>query len=518
MSCETERSGSSTLLFSGSQDYLLDSDLTLHDYDELIVAGGFPEPHRRAGSRRRAWFTNYASTVLERMIQETANIDRMSVMPRLLRLCTARTSGELNVADIARDAGIPYRTVGSYLSHLQAVFLVQLVPAWSRNPTSKVVHRPKVVVADSGLAAHLMGVNADGSTCDGGGDPLQGFQDDQCSEEHQSSWKVAVAGQVLPPSALLSIFHAMSVHSPEAALSRIAKRQAGAFSRAQYLAVGVTIGAARGHLVRREWLRTGATGVYLMASHPWGWRQQYHAALLSNAAGVLASVSAARTYCLPDVPAHPRPVVVVPPDVRRAGALADVRRSSLIRPRSVEGFRVNALPYVMRELAAEVPAALGPLYQSAVLAGQVRFDQVADVAVKASAGRMRGARVLREMLDEVGPTRQPPRSVLERHLDRMLDHPSLPPAIREATAPWAPGREFVDALIDEWRMIVEADGRHWHARLAALDNDRRRDHEALRRGIVTVRFGYVDLRDDINGCRAQLLETAEAFGRISRVS
>lgn len=52
------------------------------------------------------------------------------------------------------------RTVGNFLTHLQAVFLVWLIPAWSRNLTSKVVRRPKMVVTGSGLAARLLGADA----------------------------------------------------------------------------------------------------------------------------------------------------------------------------------------------------------------------------------------------------------------------------------------------------------------------------------------------------------------------
>ncbi|MGI8792444.1 MAG: ATP-binding protein [Acidimicrobiales bacterium] len=75
-------------------------------------------------------------------------------------MCATRTANKLNVRAVADDLGLPYRTVGAYLAHLQNVFLLHLVPGWSRNLTSKVVHRPKVLVADSGLAAHLVGVDA----------------------------------------------------------------------------------------------------------------------------------------------------------------------------------------------------------------------------------------------------------------------------------------------------------------------------------------------------------------------
>jgi predicted AAA+ superfamily ATPase len=136
------------------------SSLDRADYMARVCAGGYPEPLARQGRRRQAWFANYVTTVVERMVADIADIDRLSAMPRLLRVCAARTANELNVRAVADDLGVPYRTVGSYLTHLQAVFLVSLLPAWSRNLTSKVVHRPKLLVSDSGVAAHLLGVDA----------------------------------------------------------------------------------------------------------------------------------------------------------------------------------------------------------------------------------------------------------------------------------------------------------------------------------------------------------------------
>jgi predicted AAA+ superfamily ATPase len=137
-----------------------DSAMHREDYMELVCAGGFPEPLGRSGRRRHAWFANYATTVVERMVADVADIDRLSTMPALLRLCAARTANELNVQDIARDLGLPPRTVSNYLTHLQTVFLIHLVPAWSRNLTSKVAHRPKLALVDSGLAAHLVRADA----------------------------------------------------------------------------------------------------------------------------------------------------------------------------------------------------------------------------------------------------------------------------------------------------------------------------------------------------------------------
>jgi predicted AAA+ superfamily ATPase len=109
-----------------------ESELRPADYSRRICAGGYPEPQTRTGRRRSAWFTHYATTVLERMVTEMANIERLGFMPRLLRLCAARTARQLNVMDLASDAGLPYRTVGTYLANLEHLFLIQRLPAWSR--------------------------------------------------------------------------------------------------------------------------------------------------------------------------------------------------------------------------------------------------------------------------------------------------------------------------------------------------------------------------------------------------
>lgn len=77
----------------------------------------------------------------------------------LLSLCAARTGTELNAASIANELGIPARTVSA---HLATAFLIRLIPGWSTNLSAKVVRRPKLVMADVGLATHLQGLTVSG--------------------------------------------------------------------------------------------------------------------------------------------------------------------------------------------------------------------------------------------------------------------------------------------------------------------------------------------------------------------
>lgn len=128
---------------------------------ELVVRGGFPEAVSRAAGRRRAWFDSYASTSVTRVVNQIADLERVAEIPRLLRLLAARSAEELNVAKLASEFGWSARTIDAYLAHLSSAFIVQLLPAWSANLSSKVVHRPKIHLLDTGLCAALCGLTAE---------------------------------------------------------------------------------------------------------------------------------------------------------------------------------------------------------------------------------------------------------------------------------------------------------------------------------------------------------------------
>ncbi|MBY8853796.1 DUF4143 domain-containing protein, partial [Saccharothrix sp. MB29] len=77
---------------------------------------------------------------------------------KLLRLLAARTGQELVVAGVAGDAEVGRETASNYVTLLEALHLVTLLPAWSTNITNRAKRRPKVVVVDTGLAADLCGL------------------------------------------------------------------------------------------------------------------------------------------------------------------------------------------------------------------------------------------------------------------------------------------------------------------------------------------------------------------------
>jgi len=134
---------------------------------------------RAAGRRRAARLDNYVQRIVERDTPDISGHQHLDELPRLLRLIAARNAGELNIANLANDAGMPVRTLSPYLALLETLFLIQRVPAWSTNLSKRVVSRPKAMLFDTGLAARLVNASAAGasnlSNPELGGHLLEGF-------------------------------------------------------------------------------------------------------------------------------------------------------------------------------------------------------------------------------------------------------------------------------------------------------------------------------------------------------
>jgi predicted AAA+ superfamily ATPase len=132
------------------------SDLRRKDYLARLARGGYPEAVRRETPRRRErFFDGYLADIIGRDVRQVADIERVGDMRRLIALLAAQTGGLLNVNRLASQLTVSAPTVHSYVSILDTIYLVRLVPAWSGNATTRAVATPKVIFVDSGLAHYL---------------------------------------------------------------------------------------------------------------------------------------------------------------------------------------------------------------------------------------------------------------------------------------------------------------------------------------------------------------------------
>lgn len=131
------------------------------DYLTRVCTGGFPEVQGLGGGGgRRRWFDAYLATVTSRDVPGISRIQHAAELPTLLSAVAAMTGQQLVVTRLAERVALARQTVDStYLPLLETVFMVVRLPVWSRNLLARVTRHPKVYVADSGVAAHLLRVD-----------------------------------------------------------------------------------------------------------------------------------------------------------------------------------------------------------------------------------------------------------------------------------------------------------------------------------------------------------------------
>lgn len=93
---------------------------------------------------------------LERDIRELSRVRQSDLLPHLLYRLAGQSAQILNIDKAGRDAGLDHTTAENYTRLLEAVFLVQRLPAWGKTLRSRSARSPKLHVVDSGIAARLL--------------------------------------------------------------------------------------------------------------------------------------------------------------------------------------------------------------------------------------------------------------------------------------------------------------------------------------------------------------------------
>jgi len=128
---------------------------------ERVVAGGYPPAlERPAGAIRDSWYRDYITTLVQCDVREISRIRSLDSLPRLLRLAAARTGQLFNLLDLSSSFQLSRATIGDYITLLEHIFLLERLPPWYNNHTSRLVKTPKLHLGDSGLACSLLGIDA----------------------------------------------------------------------------------------------------------------------------------------------------------------------------------------------------------------------------------------------------------------------------------------------------------------------------------------------------------------------
>ncbi len=126
---------------------------------DIIEQATFPQIASDPNLNRLRWFDNYFSTLLQRDVRSLAEIEKIDLLPKMLRSFAARAGGLLNDASMASDLGINTMTFRRYRSLLEGVFLLNTIPPWYSNIGKRLVKSPKVYLNDTLGLCNLIGVD-----------------------------------------------------------------------------------------------------------------------------------------------------------------------------------------------------------------------------------------------------------------------------------------------------------------------------------------------------------------------
>jgi uncharacterized protein len=148
--------------------HLFNADFKMSTYkrlgpalSEVIVNGGFPAALARPQARRRAWYQAYIQTIVQRDVRNLARISALDSIPRLLQMAANQTARLFNTSELASPFQLSLPTVRDYITLLERVFLIDLLPPWHLHSTKRLIKTPKLHISDTGIAAALLGMNAD---------------------------------------------------------------------------------------------------------------------------------------------------------------------------------------------------------------------------------------------------------------------------------------------------------------------------------------------------------------------
>lgn len=122
------------------------------DWRDVVGTGGFPRAVAAPADARRRLLDDYVRTFAERDVRELLAVGSPDRFEQCVRLVASRTGQVLNVNGLAGELGIPVNTVRRWLDALRRSFLVEEIPAYSRNAGQRILKAPKLVVLDAALA------------------------------------------------------------------------------------------------------------------------------------------------------------------------------------------------------------------------------------------------------------------------------------------------------------------------------------------------------------------------------
>ena len=140
-----------------SYSELQTANLAPQSIDEMLFYGGYPRLYHE-NIEPIYFFPNYIETYLQRDVRLLKNIENQTAFVRFIKLCAGRIGNILDLSSLSADTGIAVNTVKSWLSVLEASYILYFVQPYSGNVNRRMIKSPKLYFYDTGLVCSLLNI------------------------------------------------------------------------------------------------------------------------------------------------------------------------------------------------------------------------------------------------------------------------------------------------------------------------------------------------------------------------
>jgi uncharacterized protein len=136
----------------------IENNLNKLDISETLIRGFMPPLLRFKNIEDiPGWWESYSMTYLERDLRELSQVGSLIDFRNLMQILALRTARVLNQSEVARDSSISQPTTHRYINLLQTSHIIEVIPAFFKNRTKRLVKSPKIYWIDPSMAIYLAG-------------------------------------------------------------------------------------------------------------------------------------------------------------------------------------------------------------------------------------------------------------------------------------------------------------------------------------------------------------------------
>ena len=130
----------------------------LYNLNKTLFSGFYPAIYAERNIPKYL-YPSYIKTYIERDVRDILNIKDLHTFQIFLKLCAGRIGSILNISELANEVGVAVNTIKSWISILEASYIITLLPPYFENSRKRLIKSPKLYFYDTGLACALLDIN-----------------------------------------------------------------------------------------------------------------------------------------------------------------------------------------------------------------------------------------------------------------------------------------------------------------------------------------------------------------------